>query len=129
MLWVPLITGLAIVLVIVQSQLRTVNRPWGILLSATFVVICATTLIPHLSQIISLFQDLSESAGVDNQYLSPVLKTIAITYITSFGAEICRDADENTMAAVVELAGKIVIFLVAVPVVQAILYGIFSIIG
>lgn len=129
MLWVPLITGLAIVLVVLQSQLRSSHQPWAILLSTAFIVVSVIMLIPQLAQIISLFHDLSGTAGVDYQYLGPVLKTIAVAYVTSFGAEICRDADENAMAAVVELAGKTVILLVAIPVVQAVLYGIFGIIG
>lgn len=127
MLWVPLITGLAIMFVVIQAQIRNYDKSWGILISVTFSVIVMAVLIPQLSQVINLFHSLSDESGVSSQYLAPILKTIAIAYVASFGAEICRDADEGAMANVVELAGKIVILLVAIPVIQGILFSILRI--
>lgn len=129
MLWVPLITGLAIVLIIIQMQLREHHQAWSVLISTTFTIVIVLILIPQLEQVIGLFNNLSAQAGVSIQYLAPVLKTIGIAYVSSLGAEVCRDADENAMATAVELAGKIVMLLVAMPVIQAILTAVLGIIG
>lgn len=129
MLWVPLVTGLAIVMVVIQAQLREINKPWAVLASTAFVVIVVLSFLPQLTQVTATLNSLSARAGVDSFYIGPILKAIAIVYVTSFGSEVCRDADENAMAVVVELAGKIVILMIALPVVEAILTAVLAILG
>ena len=48
-------------------------------------------------------------------YLETILKIIGIAYITELGANITRDAGLNSIAAKIELAGKIFILLPADP--------------
>ena len=45
-----------------------------------------------------------------------VLKVIGIAYLTQFGAQLCADAGEGTVAAKIELAGKILMMTAAAPV-------------
>ena len=65
------------------------------------------------------FADMAKLGDVGSVYLTPVLKTIAAAYITSFGA-LSREAGEEAVASAIELVGKAVILLMAVPLVQAI---------
>ena len=37
-------------------------------------------------------------------------------YIAEFGSQICRDAGQEALAGTVELAGRVVILLLAVPI-------------
>ena len=66
MLWVPLIAGLAVVLVVVQIQLRGMNPPWAVLTSITFTVIVVLLLIPELTQVVGFLNSLSNQAGVSS---------------------------------------------------------------
>ncbi|NLM25666.1 MAG: stage III sporulation protein AD [Firmicutes bacterium] len=129
MLWVPLVSGLAIVLTIILSQLRSLDQSWAIILSTVFAVIVLLSLIPQVGQLMELFHGIANEAKVGTMYLSPVLKTVAVAYITSFGSQICKDAEEKTIAHIVELAGKVVICIIALPVIQAILYSLFGLIS
>ena len=45
-----------------------------------------------------------------------VVKVLGIDYITDFAAQVCRDAGENGIASKVEMAGKVLIFYVSLPV-------------
>lgn len=129
MLWAPLVAGLAIVFVVIQGQMRSLHQPWAIIMSVSFGVIVMLSLIGQLESMVNLFRNLAMESGISSLYLAPVLKSIAVAYITSFGAQICRDADEETIADVVELSGKIVILIIALPVIEAILYSVLGIIG
>ncbi len=44
-----------------------------------------------------------------------------MAYITEFGAQVCRDADEGTIAKKIEFAGKVIIMFLAVPLIIMIL--------
>ena len=76
--------------------------------------------LPRLEGVVAVFTEMAETANVSSIYLAPVLKAIAVAYITSFGVQLSREAGEETIATTIELAGKVVILLVAVPLIQAI---------
>ncbi len=46
---------------------------------------------------------------------------LAVAYIADFTALICKDAGESAIAGKVELAGKVMIFYLAMPVMVAVL--------
>ena len=50
-----------------------------------------------------------------------IIKVLAVAYITDFTAQLCRDSGENAIGSKVELAGKVMIFYLAMPVLSAIL--------
>ncbi|HHU60421.1 MAG: stage III sporulation protein AD [Bacillota bacterium] len=129
LLWLPLVIGLGLVLTVFQSQLREEQPSWAVLLSMAFVVIVLGSLLTHFSTALQTLTVLAREASVSSLYLNPVLKTIGVAYITSFGVEVCREAGEEAISKVVELAGKLVILLIALPVLQAILHILFGILG
>ncbi|MFR8071682.1 MAG: SpoIIIAC/SpoIIIAD family protein, partial [Anaerovoracaceae bacterium] len=58
-----------------------------------------------------------------------ILKVLAVAYITDFTAQLCRDAGEASIGSKVELAGKIIIFYLAMPILTAILELIKTLLG
>ena len=76
-----------------------------------FGIIC----VP-LGRLIGLLRETAETAGVGDGYFAVVLKVIGIAYLTQFGAQLCADAGEGTVAAKIELAGKILMMTAAAPV-------------
>jgi stage III sporulation protein AD len=74
-----------------------------------------------MGAVIGLFRDLSRLARVDELYLTTLLKILGIAYIAEFGAQICRDAGEGTIASKIEMVGKILILVLALPIFAAIM--------
>ena len=46
-------------------------------------------------------------------------KIVGIAYIAEFGAQICKDAGEGVIASKIEFAGKVLIMIMAVPILIA----------
>ena len=61
-----------------------------------------------------------------NVYLTTILKIIGITYVAEFGAQICRDSGQGALATKVELAAKVIIMMMAVPIMAAILDAVWK---
>ena len=62
-----------------------------------------------------------ERANISGVYITTLLKIIGMAYITEFAAESCRDASQNAIAAKIELAGKILIIITAMPVITSVM--------
>ena len=56
-----------------------------------------------------------------NEYFPVIIKVLAIAYITEFTASLCEDAGQKSIGTKVELAGKISVFFVAIPVFTSLL--------
>ncbi len=76
--------------------------------------------LPGLRTVISAFSDIAREAGVGPLYFGIILKVVAISYIADLGASICRDANENLIASRIEMAGKILILVCSIPIIQGI---------
>jgi stage III sporulation protein AD len=78
-------------------------------------------LITKLNSVMSVLKYFAAKANIDVLYFSTILKVIAIAYITEFGAQICRDAGEGAIASKVEFAGKVLIMVIAIPILAALM--------
>ncbi|KEO82537.1 stage III sporulation protein AD [Tumebacillus flagellatus] len=75
-------------------------------------------LLDKIQLVINLLEKLSVQAGVEMIFLQTILKIIGIAYIAEFAAQIAKDAGEGSIASKIELAGKILILVLALPIVQ-----------
>ncbi|MDD3653715.1 MAG: stage III sporulation protein AD [Desulfotomaculaceae bacterium] len=106
-----------VLIVVVKSQ-----RPeLGVLLSVAAGVILFLLMLDKIGSIMDVIKDLTDRAGISMVYLGTILKIIGIAYIAEFGAQICRDAGEGAVATKIEFAAKIMILVLAVPIVVAVL--------
>src|SRR5690606_10018161 len=113
--------GLAIAVSVMLAFLRKEMPPIGAQVAMAFVVVALLYLMRPLVEMVDVFVELAGNANVRPVYLIVVLKAVGIAYITSIGAELSRSAGEGAIGAIVELAGKVFILSLAVPVVAALL--------
>ena len=84
-------------------------------------------MVNKLTIIMGFLQTLANKANIDVIYLNTVFKILGIAYLASFCSEICKDAGENSIAAKVEFSGKILILVLAIPILMAVMQSILKI--
>jgi len=120
------IVGLGLAGAVLLVFVRQIKPEHALFLSIALGVIIFLTLINQILSVLRVLQDLAIRANLNLLYLETILKIIGVAYIAEFGAQVCRDANEGTVAAKIELAGKVLIMVLAVPIVLAILEIIFK---
>src|SRR5690625_5197080 len=83
-------------------------------------IIILSIVINKVGVIIYLLKDLSTKASIQSVYLNTILKIIGIAYITELGANITKDAGLSSISSKIELAGKIFILILAIPIISAV---------
>lgn len=91
----------------------------ALLLSLMTSVLIFMLVLPNFTAVLNLTAKISESISADVPFVTIVLKIIGVAYICEFGAQICVDAGESSIAGKIELAGKILIMGIAAPVILA----------
>lgn len=115
------IVGLGLIATILILVLKEQKPLFAFLLAMCTGIIIFLYLIEKIGGIISVLQELAESSGVNMVYLKTILKIIGIAYIAEFGAQIVRDAGQESIASKIELAGKVLIMVSAVPIISIII--------
>ncbi|NLC53678.1 MAG: stage III sporulation protein AD [Firmicutes bacterium] len=112
--------GITLVSLIFITILRREYEEYAVLLSALVGVVILLRLIGRLTELVSVFTYLAQKAQVQPDYLATIFKVLGVAYLSGFGAQICKDAGESALGFRLELAGKIIILFMAVPVMVAI---------
>lgn len=73
-----------------------------------------------LGAVVALMEELAQMAGLSEELLEPVVKTVALAILTQVTAEICRGVGESGVAAFVETAGTAFALVAALPLVRAV---------
>jgi len=94
------------------------QKPVFAFLLATFTgVVIFLSLVGKIADVIGLLTKLAQEARVNSTFLETVLKIIGIAYIAEFGAQVTRDAGQGSIASKIELAGKVLIMVMAIPII------------
>lgn len=73
-------------------------------------------LLSSLTEVIKEFGLLVGKSGVDESLFAGVLKIIGVGYITEYASAICVDQGVSSIANKLQLAGKVAIFFMTLPI-------------
>jgi stage III sporulation protein AD len=85
-------------------------------------------LVDKIYEIISMIESLAINAKVNTVYVETILKIIGIAYIAEFAAQITKDAGQGAISSKIELAGKIIILAMAIPILTVMIETIIKLI-
>lgn len=115
------IVSLGIIATILAVILKQYRPEFSIFIGLLAGVIIFLLLLSKIQAVLEVFNKISSKMNVDILYINTIFKIIGIAYITEFGAQVCRDAGEGSIAAKIDLGGKILIMILAIPILMALL--------
>ena len=93
----------------------------AMLLSLAAVAAVLLSLASAMEEVVEFLRTLSQQSGLPETLFLPLYKTVGIALVVKAGGELCRDAGESALAAVLEMGGSVCALLVALPLLQAVL--------
>ena len=109
---------------VIGSILALLLRKYTPELSLTVTILAGVIIVwlaAAASRISDLLREIAEKGGIDAVYLSPVLKCIGIGMITHLAAQVCRDAQQGSIASAVELCGTLCALYISLPLIRSLL--------
>lgn len=118
------IAGLGIVAAVTAVLLKKEGSSLAICVSICTGCILLLMALEPLSKIFGELEALTNGAGIETEWLTLLLKALGLCYITQFSGDCCRDAGETALAGRVELAGKIAVLGLSMPLFQSIVSAV-----
>ncbi|MBZ4662412.1 MAG: spoIIIAD [Caloramator sp.] len=112
---------MALILAVILTLLSKEKKEIAIQVSILFGIVIFFMMLTKFTVVIQAMQEIALKANIDYTYVNIVLKIIAISYIASFGIEICKDIGQSSLASKIEFAGKVLILVMAIPIIMAVM--------
>lgn len=122
------IIGIAFIATIICIILKQTRPEFAMILALITGLIIFFICQTKVAEVVEILRNLSDKAGMPSGFLSILLKVIAISYITEFASNICKDVGETAIASKVEFAGKCSILILSMSIIGSFvdtLIGIF----
>ena len=77
--------------------------------------------VRYIYEINASAAEIALNYGIDISYIKIIMKVMCIAYVCQFACDLLKDSGISSVAGKVELAGKLIIFSYALPVVKQLL--------
>ncbi|MGO4887110.1 stage III sporulation protein AD [Anaerobacillus sp. MEB173] len=120
------IVGLGLIATFLALVVKEQKPIFAFLLTVFVGVLIFLFLIDQIYKVITMLERIAVNANINMIYVQTILKIIGIAYIAEFGAQIAKDAGQAAIASKIELAGKVLIMVMAIPIITSIIEMVIS---
>jgi stage III sporulation protein AD len=114
------IVGFGILATLMVVILKENSKEVAIILIIASSLILLLSTVNYLKPIVSMIENIVSNSSIESSYILVILKITGIAYLIEFGKDICIDAGQNSIANKMEIAGKIIIVSLSVPVITSV---------
>ena len=115
------IVGLGLIATILIVIVKDARPEFTILISIVTGIIIFSMILSKLVYVVDTISTLSNRVDVNISYFNTILKIIGMAYIVEFASQISRDAGQDSIAMKIELGGKVLIMVLAIPILLALM--------
>lgn len=115
------IAGIAVSGMIIVSLVRVVKPEFAIYIVIATVIVILILCVTQLTAVFQFLKSVYNDMTYGKEYFPIIIKVLVVAYLADFTAQLCNDAGEKSIGSKVELAGKIIIFYLSLPILVSIL--------
>lgn len=121
------IAGIAISGVLLISIIKNFKPELAIYVVIATVLVIFLMALEQLTSVFQFLKTVYDEMTYGKEFFPIIIKVLVVAYLADFTAQLCNDAGESAIGSKVELAGKIIIFYLSLPILLSILTLINSI--
>jgi len=106
------------VLTVITGQCR---KEYGVFVLLAAALILNGYIVSDLKVIMDFIKDLSQRIRISDVYLRTLFKLLAISFVSQISSGICEDMGCRSIAAQLEIIGKLSILILSVPIFYSLL--------
>ncbi|MEE0861544.1 MAG: SpoIIIAC/SpoIIIAD family protein [Lachnospiraceae bacterium] len=116
--------GLAVMTVIAALMavyFKSIKSEYGLFISLVVCIVAMFFGISKLSYFMEAIEIIRQYIGLDNEYITIILKIIGISYVAEFTSDVCKDCGYGAMSNQIQTVGKLTVLGISMPIVLALL--------
>ena len=123
------IVGAGLIAALLSMVIKQYKPEFGMYISLIAGIIILLAVIREITPVLDTIGELIGAVSLDAVYGAALLKALAICYITQLACDTCRDSGETAIAGKIEMAGKLAIVLVSLPLFKGVVETVVGLIN
>ena len=113
--------GIAAVCLLLAVFLKSQNKMFALLVTLGGAVLIFLISSDAAFNVFDALSDIEDSAGYTGTYVTMMLKVLGISIVTQVVCDSCRDNGESALASQTEIASKIMVLAMLLPLFQTVI--------
>lgn len=113
--------GIAAVCLLLAVFLKSQNKMFALLVTLGGAVLIFVISYDAAFNVFDALSDIEDSAGYTGTYVTMMLKVLGISIVTQVVCDICSDNGESALASQTEIASKIMVLAMLLPLFQTVI--------
>ncbi|MEG0978786.1 MAG: SpoIIIAC/SpoIIIAD family protein [Oscillospiraceae bacterium] len=114
------ITIFVIILTILIVVIREFKPEFAVVIQIGAIGVIAFLIMSSLGGLLKTTLNIAEMSLLNSEFFLLMIKALGIAIVTQIATGICDDSDNKTLAFGVELAGKVTILAMCIPMIKAV---------
>ena len=123
------LVGIAFITAVAAILVKSTKAELAVVITIAGSIILLLFVFEVFRGSISLFTDIAEATGLNATIVKTLLKMVGIGYLVEFSAGILSDFGQNSLADKLIFCGKILILVLAVPILESVLSLVSELLG
>ena len=119
--WIFSVLALCVFATILCKVLDHYNKEFSLYIAVSVIIIVSGFAFITLSPVSELVEELFTRAGLGEDFIIILFKSVGICYITELSSEVCKDNGQGGISVIAELSGKIALIIVSMPLTKTII--------
>ncbi|MCM1299631.1 MAG: stage III sporulation AC/AD family protein [Firmicutes bacterium] len=114
------IVSTALIAAVLSLVLKQYKPEYSLFISIAAGIMIFLAVAAVIQPIMDYISELISDAGLSGVYAEALIKALAVCYITQLACDCCKDAGENAIAGKLQLAGRVAILIISLPMFKSI---------
>lgn len=123
------LVGIAFITAVAALLVRGTKPELAVAITIAGSVILLLFIFEVFRESIGIFSEIAEMTGLDATIVKTLLKMVGIGYLVEFSAGVLNDFGQNSLADKLIFCGKILVLILAVPILESVLGLISDLLG
>lgn len=123
------LVAVAIVASIISVMIKKYNPEYSMLISIVAGVFILYMVISELNPAINKINNLISSSGISFEHAKVLFKALGVCFLVQFASDSCNDAGENALASKIDLAGKVIVIGLSLPLFEEVIKIVSGLLG
>lgn len=123
------LVGVAFVTAVAAILVRSTKPEFAVVVTIAGGIILLLFALEIFRGSISIFSEIADATGLNASIVKTLLKMVGIGYIIEFSAGVLHDFGQDSLADKLIFCGKIIILVLAVPILESVLGLVSDLLG
>lgn len=117
---IVVIVSAALIAAVLSLVLKQYKPEYSLFISIATGIIIFLAVVAVIQPVTNYISQLISEAGLSGVYAEVLLKALAVCYLTQLACDCCKDAGESAIAGKLQLAGRVAIIIISLPMFKSI---------